>query len=145
MTTAQARKERDAAYVPEAERRQRDPEAISAPKRQRSVSYTPRTRAPSPPAKSPPAPSPPRKPSPTPAFKEFLKMKDTPLKKPRYKPGLAEKEQVTTEAIEKERAERMAKYGGDISGMSHRSVAPKQSSQKGSENARRKIETKASA
>ena len=54
-------------------------------------------------------------------------MTEKPLKKPRYKPGLAETEQVTTEAIEQERAERMAKYGGgDISGMSHRSVAPAQ-------------------
>ena len=46
-------------------------------------------------------------------------MTKTPLAKPRYTRGLAEKEQVTTEAIEKEKAEIMAKYGGgDISGMS---------------------------
>ena len=130
MTTAQARKERDAAYVPETERRQRNFKAIPDSKRQRSVSYTPSrlpARAPSPPARSPPAASPPRKPSPTPAFKEFQKMTKTPLAKPRYTRGLAEKEQVTTEAIEKEKAEIMAKYGGgDISGMSKHSasVAP---------------------
>ena len=111
-TTAEALKEREAAYVPLSERRRREPKEISAPKRQRSVSYTPSRlpatrsspRAPSPPARSPPAPSPPRKPSPTPAFKEFQKMTETPLKKPRYTRGLAETEQVTTEAIEKEKA-----------------------------------------
>ena len=130
MTTAEALKAREASYVPLKERLRREPKEISAPKRQRSVSYTPSrlpARAPSPPARSPPAASPPRKPSPTPAFKEFQKMTETPLAKPRYTRGLAEKEQVTTEAIEKEKAERMAKYGGgDISGMSKHpaSVAP---------------------
>ena len=54
-------------------------------------------------------------------------MINKPLENSRYASGLAEREQVTTPAIEKETAERMAKYGGgDISGMSHRNVAPAQ-------------------
>ena len=54
-------------------------------------------------------------------------MINKPLENSRYASGLAEREQVTTPAIEKEKAEHMAKYGGgEISGMSHRSVAPAQ-------------------